>query len=185
MFSSWYPREDIPSWREIFTNFALTLKQSLSYESNSAYPRMHAHTHTHTHTKVSLSKKAMTNIKNNIDELQLTQFNLGKHFLFITYHLYLFPRNNNGYVLHIVIKCMSCCDVTAVVTHTCQQGLCLRSNIKATSSDRHGVSNYRSIKCLFNTLRTPTTETDQRSASLFFCEGNSSVTGGFLTQRDK
>ena len=42
----------------------------------------------------------------------------------------------------------------------------------ATSNDRHGVLNYRSIECLFNSLLRLTTRRHQRSASPSLCEGN-------------
>ena len=44
--------------------------------------------------------------------------------------------------------------------------------IKATSSDRHGVSNYRPIECLFNSLFRLPTKKYQRSALLSLCDEN-------------
>ena len=52
-------------------------------------------------------------------------------------------------------------------------------SITATSYDRHGVSNYRSIECLFNRLYRLTTKKHQMSTLR-----NPPVTGGFPTQRD-
>ena len=56
--------------------------------------------------------------------------------------------------------------------------------ITATSNDRHGVSNYRSVGCLFISLFILTTKKHQRSALLSLCEGNPPVTDGFPAQMD-
>ena len=56
--------------------------------------------------------------------------------------------------------------------------------ITATSNDRPGFSNHRSIECLFNSLFRLTTKEHQMSALLSICEGNPPVTGGFPAQRD-
>ena len=42
--------------------------------------------------------------------------------------------------------------------------------ITATSNDRHGVSNYQPIECLFNSLFKLTSKKHQRSALLSLCE---------------
>ena len=58
-----------------------------------------------------------------------------------------------------------------------------------TSNNRHGVSTYRSIECLFNPLVRLTTLEHQRSSALLaLCEGNppvngTPVNGGFPSQR--
>ena len=52
-------------------------------------------------------------------------------------------------------------------------------NITATSN---GLSNYRSIKCLFSSLVRLTTRKHQSSVLLFLCEGNTPMTGGFHAQ---
>ena len=52
------------------------------------------------------------------------------------------------------------------------------ATVTVTSNDRHGVSNYRSIQCLFNTLFRLTTKKYQRSALLSLCEGNPPVSCG-------
>ena len=50
----------------------------------------------------------------------------------------------------------------------------LESNfITLTLNDRHGVSNHRSMDCLFTRLFRPTTKKHQRSALLSFCEWKS------------
>ena len=51
---------------------------------------------------------------------------------------------------------------------------------------RHGVSNYLSIECLFNTLFSVTTKSHQRSALLSLCEGNPPIDSphkGRVTQK--
>ena len=55
--------------------------------------------------------------------------------------------------------------------------------ITATSNDRHGYSNCRSIECLFNRLFRLTTNEHQMSVLLGLCEGNPPVTSGFPSQR--
>ena len=52
--------------------------------------------------------------------------------------------------------------------------------IAVTSNDRHGVSNYRPIECLFIRLFRLTTKEHQRSALPALCEENPPVTGGSL-----
>ena len=54
----------------------------------------------------------------------------------------------------------------------------------ATSNDRHGVSNYLSIECLFNNLLRPTTTKNHRSVLLTFCAGNPPVTVEFPAEMD-
>ena len=49
--------------------------------------------------------------------------------------------------------------------------------ITAMSHDRHGISNYWSVECLFNSLFRLTTKKHQRSALISLCEGNPLVTG--------
>ena len=57
--------------------------------------------------------------------------------------------------------------------------------ITATSNDRHDVSNYRSIECLFESVFRPqTTKKFRRSALRSFCEGKPPVTVGFPAQMD-
>ena len=51
--------------------------------------------------------------------------------------------------------------------------------ITATSDDRHGVSNFRSIECLFNSLfRLTKKKKHQKSMLLSLCEVNLPVNGG-------
>ena len=82
------------------------------------------------------------------------------------------------------------------MTSSCKQDIWLRCNyhhplqvhyrvIAAMSNDRHGVSNYRSIECLFNSVFELTTKKHQRSALLSLCEGNPLMTSGFHAQRDR
>ena len=53
----------------------------------------------------------------------------------------------------------------------------------ATSNDRHGVSNYWPIECLFSSLLRLIKKKHQRSALLSLCEGNPPESGGFPAQR--
>ena len=52
------------------------------------------------------------------------------------------------------------------------------TTVTVTSNDHHGVSNYRSIQWLFNTLFRLTTKKYYRSALLSLCERNPPVIGG-------
>ena len=56
--------------------------------------------------------------------------------------------------------------------------------ITTTSYGCHGVPNYWSIKCLFNSLFRLTTKKHKKFMLLSLCEGSPPVTGGFPTQRD-
>ena len=59
-----------------------------------------------------------------------------------------------------------------------------RHCITVTSNDRHGVSNFKSIECVSNSLLRLSTKRRQGSAWLSLREGNPPVTGGFPAQRD-
>ena len=55
-----------------------------------------------------------------------------------------------------------------------------KQSITTASNHRHGVSNYRSIECLFRL----TTTKQHRSRLLCLCGGNPPVTGGFRAQEE-
>ena len=65
-----------------------------------------------------------------------------------------------------------------------QQWLCrlYLIDITATSNDRHGVSNYRSIECLFDILLRLKTNKHKRSALPSLCVGKPLVTSGSKIQ---